>query len=62
MEKKLPKTKAMTTTTKTKQKNSNRKKIVSNFTFVNRGGSRAAATTKMERFVIIVNGCKLQHP
>ena len=32
----------MTTTTKTKQKNSNRKKIVSNFTFVNRGGSRAA--------------------
>ena len=24
----------------------------------NRGGSRAAATSKMERFVIIVNGCK----
>ena len=23
-----------------------------------RGGSRAAATSKMERFVIIVNGCK----
>ena len=23
-----------------------------------RGGSRAAATFKMERFVIIVNGCK----
>ena len=25
----------------------------------NRGGSTAAATSKMERFVIIVNGCKL---
>ena len=24
-----------------------------------RGGSRAAAASKMERFVIIVNGCKL---
>ena len=26
------------------------------FTFSHRGGSRAAATSKMERFVIIVNG------
>ena len=25
---------------------------------VTRGGSRAAATSKMERFMIIVNGCK----
>ena len=26
-----------------------------------RGGSRAAATSKMERFVIIVNGCCSSH-
>ena len=26
-----------------------------------RGGSRAAATSKMERFVIIVNGCNYYH-
>ena len=29
-----------------------------NLTVVARGGSRAAATSKMERFVIIVNGLK----
>ena len=27
-------------------------------TTITRGGSRAAAISKMERFVIIVNGCK----
>ena len=26
--------------------------------YITRGGSRAAAASKMERFVIIVNGCK----
>ena len=33
-------------------------KVVILPTTVTRGGSRAAAISKMERFVIIVNGCK----
>ena len=31
---------------------------IGNMNRVNRGGSRTAATSKMERFVIIVNGWK----
>ena len=33
-------------------------KVVILPTTITRGGSRAAATSKMEHFVIIVNGCK----
>ena len=31
-------------------------KCIDTFIYIHRGGSRAAATSKMERFVIIVNG------
>ena len=32
--------------------------VISSFKLISRGGSRAAATSKMQRFVIMVNGWK----